>query len=208
MPKDTPLAPTHTQCNLCLDKFNRSETFPLHKYHSLTHRYCKSCLRETILAATKSEGRYPPRCVTCLSSATGTHTTLLSKIDTAEALKIGTGILSYPEILAYQAAVVEFETPAKDRVYCHDYRACGSFIPKSSHSREEAKCMNPTCFKKTCTVCYEGIPGTKLGHMLSCRKRPSFGDEEFGKLKESKEWRECGRCGRVVELRDGCHHVK
>lgn len=143
------------------------------------HVYCNLCTKQLFVNATNDEDLYPPRCCGNVIPA-----------------GIALRLLSYKELTAFSARGIEYV--AIERVYCAD-SACSTFIPPWLITGEAANC--PTCGKTTHTLC------KSLEHPdQDC---PS--DEQLQQvlnLGESEGWRRCFNCRTMVELGQGCNHMK
>lgn len=168
-----------TECELCTE-----ETFEHHIFTCpCDDRYCKTCIAQLFLNATKDESFFPPRCCK-------------QPLPTEKVLDPTNGFLSQDQIDAFRASAEEFTT--KDRVYCHNVE-CGKFVsPRNVRDGNRAVCEG--CGKVTCAIC------KKEAHTgFDCPEDNSL--KELQAVAAASGWRACGGCKRMVELTFGCDHI-
>ena len=139
--------------------------------------WCRSCLERVFECAMKDETVYPPRC--CVSTIS---------------LKSVRHHIPKRLFREYQAKQLELST--RDKTYCHKLR-CSAFIAPHSIHNGQAICQK--CRSKTCAKCRQEW------HFGPC---PEFGDvHDFMKFAESRRWKRCPECRRMVEREEGCNHM-
>ncbi|RPA83169.1 hypothetical protein BJ508DRAFT_207379 [Ascobolus immersus RN42] len=166
-------------CPACTDEVFSSQMFDC----PCGDRYCKTCIRQLFLNATKDESFFPPRCCK-------------QHIATDDILNPANGYLTADQIDAFRASAEEFN--ATDKTYCHS-TDCGKFIsPKSIKDRDQALCGS--CGKITCSIC------KKAAHVGSdCPEDDTL--KQLQEVAEAAGWRSCIGCKRMVELTFGCDHM-
>lgn len=112
---------------------------------------------------------------------------------------IDQGLISAPFRELYEAKEEEYATLAKDRLYC----ACGQFLGTKGIKSAFRQCE--CCGRKTCTDCGATIRGRPLDHV--CDKKEDEAYQAFKGLIKGRDYQVC-TCGCIVQLRDGCNHVK
>lgn len=103
--------------------------------------------------------------------------------------------LSGNEIEDFELAEIEFLT--KDKTYCSKAN-CGKFIPPTCIKAEKADCKR--CNSATCTMC------KNVFHEDECPADALL--EATLALADDQEWQRCYSCGALVDLTDGCYHMK
>jgi len=98
---------------------------------SCDHLYCRDCVRDLFLAATKDEELYPPRCCGNVFSP-----------------EFAMQLLSYKELAVFSAKGVEFTSETKTD--CGD-PTCSTFLLPWLIDEERATC--PKCWKTTHVPC-------------------------------------------------------
>lgn len=182
--KSTPAPPSPrlTSCLTC-----GSDDVPVPRTAKLAcgHTMCHACLRRLFRLAVTDPSHMPPRC--CTSTPIP---------------------LSHVEHLFDTKFKITFnkkfdENSTKDRVYCPAPR-CGTWIRPahfhtSSSGKKYATC--PRCRTKVCTLC-----SARSHKSADC---PS--DPEIARLvaqAQEEGWQRCYNCHAMVELREGCNHMK
>lgn len=162
------------RCVSCFDTLGAPPLF----LPSCGHEYCRKCLREMFLAATKDEELYPPRCC-------------------KQVFPPGTALrlLSYQELAAFSSKGVEFN--CSSRIYCGD-PTCSVFIPPWKIDNEEAKC--PACALTTHAICK-----TLFSEGHECPSDEAL--QQVLNLGEDEHWRRCPQCRTLIELGQGCNHI-
>lgn len=112
---------------------------------------------------------------------------------------IDQGLISAPFQMLYEAREEEYATLGKDRLYC----ACGEFLGSRGIQFAFRQCQ--CCGRKTCTDCAATIKGRPLDHV--CEKKSNETCQAFKGLTKGRDYQVC-TCGCVVQLRDGCNHIK
>ena len=100
-----------------------------------------------------------------------------------------------PRTLVRQFQAKQLELSTKNKTYCHKPN-CSTFIAPQSIHNDQAICQQ--CRSRTCTKC------RAEWHFGPC----SGGDDpDFMVFAESKHWKRCPQCRRMVEREDGCSHM-
>lgn len=142
------------------------------------HEYCQGCLRELFTLSLKDESLFPPRC--CRMPIPAVEHFFL---------------LGWQLFSSFQDRRIEMETT--DRTYCH-IPECSKFIPPDKIEQQIARCV--ACHARTCSVCKTAAHGGE------CPDDPNT--KELFDLAAKNGWRRCISCGRFVELRSGCNHIR
>ncbi|KAH6664102.1 hypothetical protein B0J14DRAFT_570051 [Halenospora varia] len=160
------------ECLICVEDVERRNVLKT----SCDHYWCRKCLTDRFQSATKNETQYPPKCCDEISL-----TKARSFLD--------------PKVASdFQKKRVEFETTAKDRVYCYK-NDCGKFIHAEHIRHNIATCSS--CSRQTCT---------------KCKTKQHSGKCEDVTLEMAKQGlkaiggKMCPKCGQALERFDGCNH--
>lgn len=162
-----------SECVSCLEKIHASMF-----RGSCGHEFCRDCIKQMFLVATKDEELYPPRCC-------------------GEVVPPGVAmrVLHYEELRAFSEKAIEWT--AKNRLYCAE-PTCSKFIPPFAIQDEIGTC--PTCGRSTHLTCralaHPGIdcPMDEVLHGVL-------------EMAEGQNWRRCFHCRAMVELQHGCNHI-
>lgn len=144
------------------------------------HQYCEDCLRQNFAVAVADEASFPPRCC-------------------QRQIRLSVPVrfhLTDDLIKRFNECNVEFNT--RNRTYCH-VAQCSTFIEPKYVSVHVAQC--PRCYEKTCTICKQRAH--KSGN---CPRDESV--QEVIALGMEKGWKRCYICGLMVELLQGCNHMR
>ena len=141
------------------------------------HPYCKPCLRELFVAATKDEQMYPPRCCKRPLDIKEVEIFLTKEIKDN-----------------FARSAIEFTT--SDRTYCSS-RSCLAFIAPNKTKGDTAVCLD--CGTKTCITC------KSRAHSGDCPEDTPL--QEVLALAKKNGWKRCYSCRRLVELNYGCYHM-
>lgn len=168
------------ECLTCSDEFPSSKTAKL----SCGHRMCHSCLKRIFKMAVNDPAHMPPRC------CTSDHIPL-SHVEDLFDLKFKVNFNKKYD-----------EYHARNRIYCPNAR-CGVWIrPSNFHTEKGRKCATcPKCKTKACTMC-----GGKFHKSTDCPKDPEIA--RLVQQAEKEGWKRCYQCNAMVELREGCNHMK
>lgn len=168
------------ECLTCSDELPSSKTAKL----SCGHRMCHSCLKRLFRMAVNDPAHMPPRC------CTSDHIPL-SHVEDLFDLKFKVNFNKKYD-----------EYHARNRIYCPNSR-CGIWIrPSNFHTdkgRKYATC--PKCKTKACTMC-----SGKFHKSADCPKDPEIA--RLVQQAEKEGWKRCYQCNAMVELREGCNHMK
>ncbi|KAF7526320.1 hypothetical protein PCG10_004263 [Penicillium crustosum] len=146
-----------------------------------SHFYCKNCLIRMVTKSLQDESLFPPQC--CHKPIKGSD---MKKM-------MGPALVQEQKNKA-----TELSDP--DRTYCSDL-TCSRYISPAigfwpvSTLKTVGTCK---CGVQTCRKCKRGA---HRGKCLSPLDKP------LEKLMKSKKWLRCKKCGRVIELNQGCHHI-
>ncbi|THV52664.1 hypothetical protein BGAL_0073g00150 [Botrytis galanthina] len=145
---------------------------------SCRHEYCRTCLEQLFHLSMNDESLFPPRC--CNEPITVASVRLFLTSDL---------------VRAFEEKRIEFETP--DRTYCC-LKSCSAFIHPSKIVKKIATC--DACGTQTHTLC-------KLeAHTGDCSNDTAL--QEVLKFARDRGWQRCYKCWSMVELEDGCNHMK
>lgn len=142
------------------------------------HEYCRSCLDSLFAASMKDESLFPPRC------------------DNQEIS------LEWVRLWLSAGVAKEFEEKyeelnTKNRTYCHDPK-CSTFIPESSYDGTVATCSR--CRKTTCNNC------KNPSHTGDCPEDDAM--RQLIATADTQQWQRCYQRNAVVELEQGCYHMR
>lgn len=145
---------------------------------SCGHAYCRDCIKQMFIGATKDEELYPPRCCGSI-------------LPPGVALRA----LSYEELRTFCERAIEWTS--KTRLYCAE-PTCSTFIPPWTIHDEIGTC--PSCDQKTHLACRSfAHPG------IDCPMDKAF--HNVLEMAENESWKRCFHCRTMVELRHGCNHI-
>lgn len=166
----------HVQCIICSDSIREDRAVVVPCAHS--HNYCRPCLKDLFLLATRDESLFPPRC------------------DGAEIpSSLVLNLLSSAERDLVRDKSREFST--KDRLYCSQ-ASCSRFLGSSTDNRVLITCG---CGAQTCEACkapWHGVFG-------ACGKGADA--DVAAVLAQDYGYAQCPGCRRLVELDVGCFHM-
>lgn len=146
-----------------------------------SHFYCKNCLIRMVTKSLQDESLFPPQC--CHKPVEGSG---MKKM-------IGPA-------LTREQKKKETELSDPDRTYCSD-STCSRYISPAMKFWPDftfKTVCTCKCGVRTCRKCKRGAHGGKCLYQL---------DRSLEKLMKKKKWQRCTRCGRVIELADGCPHI-
>lgn len=144
------------------------------------HLYCRSCLGDLFLRATKDEPLFPPKC--CRKDIP---------------FHLVQNLLLTTQTEAFELAAVEFTTQGH-RTYCHE-PTCGRFIPPDHIDMELSKADCTACGVATCSI------GNHAYHTGDCPADAAL--QATMDLAAGEGWRRCDGCRAMVELTHGCNHI-
>jgi hypothetical protein len=172
--------PRTKECDVCKGTFPIMTTLRL----PCSDSCCHPCLIRHLTASLKNEFLFPPKC--CGEEIP---------------IKASERFLPSDLVQKYHEKMVEHKT--KDRTYCINLQ-CLKFIPPKNLSesgepcyKDEEQCSN--CFEITCTKC------KSKAHNGACEKQVAR--DQVLALAEEEGWKQCGRCGHLIELTLGCIHM-
>lgn len=173
-------APKLGECISCFDEYPKPELIHL----SCSHDYCKSCLREVVMNAMKTESAFPPKC--CLSEIPRKQ--ILSCLDSEERDE-------------YKDKSAEYSIPAGHRWYCPEPKCAKWIKPEKLHRERKTHQVCPHCKVNICSIC------RSLAHDQDEDCPQDFGLESTLEIADSEGWRRCYSCRTMVELTAGCRHI-
>jgi hypothetical protein len=144
------------------------------------HRYCTGCAKGVFLQSIKYESFYPPKC--CQQPIP---------------LPLVAKHMNPDELAAFQLATVEHAT--QNRVFCSNI-PCNMFIITENIEPGVNRASCSRCGTDTCALCTTAYhPGANCPDDLDLR--------QTRELAQTRGWKTCSTCQRVVELRSGCNHI-
>ena len=147
------------------------------------HKYCRECLNQLVKIGCQSEISWPPRC--CNKAVQGR---LVAKHASGETTK------AYLDLRA-QCAI-----PLQHRWYCPQERCSKPLdIRKARISQSGVQCRH--CSETLCVTCrrpshLQGEPCKSETFELTIQEA------------ERMKWKQCYKCGQMLELYGGCRHIK
>lgn len=142
------------------------------------HYYCHGCMNRLFVEATRNESLYPPKC--CNKEIP---------------LTVANTVLNAQQQTEFTTKGSEFRT--KDRLYCSS-QYCSAFIHPSKIKSDVGTCSK--CLERTCVHCKGAY------HRGDCPKDKAT--QEVLKLAHNNGWRRCYSCKAMVELGEGCNHIR
>ncbi|KAK4955985.1 hypothetical protein LTR10_006924 [Elasticomyces elasticus] len=185
------------RCVACLNDKSTQRITPV-----LDHHACYSCINAHFELAIEDESHYPPRW--------GDH--VLNIDDYAHALS--TAVLE-----RYMKKSLEWEVRPGRRLYCTQVfggteTKCDTFLGERTGDGTNFRYCCEACHALSCPACGDIVPSMLRSydtpHVCDRAKLCTFDDmSDFGSLVRGKDFQVCPgkRCGRKVELADGCNHV-
>ena len=150
------------------------------------HHYCKDCFSQFIEVSLQQHDGFPPK---CCKIPIPFHTVA--------------GNVSATIYSRYSARQAEIKNATA--LYCGVQR-CGVKIELDRINGVRATCV--ACSRDTCTLCRGEFPlkvdGRNIGH--ACKK--DRGREQVLAIAKEEGWQTCYKCGNLVELNFGCHHMR
>ncbi len=162
-------------CAICMESFPRSAVARFH----CEHYFCRDCLTQMFVGATKDESQYPPKCCRQRMSYRG-----------AEPL-LERGVAA-----AYREKAREYE--CNDKVYCSN-KKCGAFIRMEWRAGKMGRCGK--CGEKTCLGCKNRWHGEEGKCVIEEEERKTL------ELLKRKGWKWCVWCGVAVEKVGGSNEM-
>ena len=179
-PDNDTASQSYRECVSCFDEVTKENAISL----SCRHYYCSQCFSRLVNTAIISEHTFPPKC--CLQRIP--ENTLKNN-------------LSPDELSQYHAKFEEYSVPTENRWFCASLR-CGKWFERS-HSRMGCDTVIcPHCKAQMCSEC-RGLEHITGG---GCPKDQAL----HATLEEAERngWRRCLNCQALVELTQGCRHMK
>ncbi|KAI0007409.1 hypothetical protein F4779DRAFT_619654 [Xylariaceae sp. FL0662B] len=95
---------------------------------------------------------------------------------------------------------VDRELNTKNPVYCCNPR-CSQLLDRSTKCSVSNTVKCPRCNTETCLCC-------KLVYHPNrdCEDDPE--ERELQRLAEAENWKRCTECGRMIQLNEGCYHMR
>lgn len=143
------------------------------------HHYCRDCITDLFVRASKDESLFPPRCDGVLIP-----------------LSLVERLLPSRDLAVFRAKAVEFGTTNK--LYCST-PTCSTFLGSADGGKAGIACGS--CQASTCRACkapWHGLFG-------ACAEGAD--DEVAAALTKQEGFQRCPGCKRVVELSVGCFHM-
>ncbi|KAH7408214.1 hypothetical protein DE146DRAFT_605434 [Phaeosphaeria sp. MPI-PUGE-AT-0046c] len=171
----------HTFCSACMEQCALSDTLELEckrPEDAIKHAYCRSCLIDLLRTSLTDTTLFPPRCC-------------------GKRIPIFACVKLCPPALIDQYRDKQNELALPNPVYCSN-RYCGKFIKPGCVTADVATC--PSCKEETCTIC------KNPRHNGLCPKDPTV--QMLMEVAGEKRWQRCPRCRTMVELFEGCYHMR
>lgn len=172
---------THTFCSACMEQWARFDTLELNCKRPgdvIQHVYCRGCLIDLLRTSLIDTTLFPPRCC-------GQRISIAACIE-----------LCPPDLIKqYMDKEVELELP--NPIYCSNWY-CAKFIKLESVTANVATCLG--CGEETCTIC------KNLRHKGLCPEDPTV--QMLMDVAGEKRWQRCPKCRTMVELLEGCYHMR
>ncbi|KAK1357378.1 Atp-dependent rna helicase deah12, chloroplastic [Heracleum sosnowskyi] len=178
-------------CIICLE--DRAVTQML-VVDGCQHRYCSSCLKQHSQAKL-SQGMLP-RCPHegCKSDLKFEY---CRKFLPREALDL------------MSQRIKEATVPVTEKVYC-PFPRCSTLMSKSEvcavNNAGGSRCTN--CHDLFCINCK--VPwhsNMSCSQYKNLHPYPSSEEVKLKTLATKKQWRQCGKCNNMIELKEGCNHI-
>jgi E3 ubiquitin-protein ligase RNF144 len=170
-----------TFCSACMEQCACLDTLELdckRPEDAVKHAYCRSCLIDLLRTSLTDTTLFPPRCC-------------------GECIPIFACVKLCPPALISQYRDKQNELAYPNPVYCSN-RYCGKFIKRECVTADVATCLG--CKEETCTIC------KNPKHRGLCPKDPTV--QMLMDVAGEKRWQRCPRCRTMVELSEGCYHMR
>ncbi|KAG2688100.1 hypothetical protein I3843_09G078600 [Carya illinoinensis] len=168
-----------------------------------SHKFCSNCMRTYVDGKVQSS-QVPIRCpqLRCKYYISATECK---------------SFLPLSSYVSLERALAEANVLHSDRIYCPfsncsvllDPRECLSARASSSSQSDNNSVECPVCQRFICVEC--GVPWHSS---MSCEEYQNLPLEErdsaditLYRLAQSKRWRRCQQCRRMIELAQGCYHM-
>lgn len=175
-------SPSTADCASCGDHINIVTLVKV----SCEHYYCSDCFGQFVEASLQAHDGFPPKCCKI-------PITFVTVSENVSAAVFG----------AYSARQTQIKNATA--VYC-GIQECGLRIEKDGIERVRATCR--ACRSVTCTLCRgeypKSVSGKKAQHV--CQKDKAR--EQVLALAKQEGWQTCYKCGNLVALNFGCHHMR
>jgi E3 ubiquitin-protein ligase RNF144 len=171
----------YTFCLACMEQCACSDTLELdckRPEDAIKHAYCRNCLTDLLRTSLTDTTLFPPRCC-------GTRIPIFACVKLC------------PPALIDQYRDKQNELAWPNPVYCSN-RYCGKFIRPECVMADVATCLG--CTEETCTIC------KNPKHRGLCPKDPTV--QLLMEVAGEKRWQRCPRCRTMVELFEGCYHMR
>ena len=147
---------------------------------SCGHRWCRSCIIQCF-SNIRVEKDWPILCIA----------------DCCIPLSDVQGCLEGSLIETLRSKIQEYETPARDRLYCC-VKQCSNFIPTHLITNGYGSC--PACGTQTCSRCWKSRHDGLCGSV-------DIQMQTMLRLAKQNKWAQCTECSRIVERIEGCNHM-
>lgn len=151
---------------------------------SCDHHYCRDCFEKFVEASLQTTDGFPPSCC---------------KIPIA--FNVVANNVSIPLFHRYRSRQEEIQNATA--LYC-SILGCGVRIESDNISVTTYRAACKACYRDTCTKCRGEVP-IKHEDRHICKKDP--GREAVLALAKQEGWQACYKCGTMVSLNFGCHHM-
>ncbi|KAI3340255.1 hypothetical protein F4824DRAFT_416047 [Ustulina deusta] len=141
------------------------------------HNFCRKCLVSLFDTSLRSSS-FPARCCGVLS--------------------IDEYMSALPQDLVRRYKEREEELATMNPTYCH-HTPCNTFIPPRRIVGGVGNC--PKCGMNTCETCKQAA------HDGDCLEEDEEAIDKFLEFVCNEGWKQCPRCGHVIELKEGCCHM-
>ncbi|BGP19439.1 hypothetical protein JCM10213_000678 [Rhodosporidiobolus nylandii] len=174
LPSSSTASTSSLPCFICTEAGVPSVTLPC------GHHFCRPCLGELFLLATKDESLSPASCCSRTVDPSWMLSTSLTLVERSD----------------YRKALDEFGT--KNRLYC-SRASCSAFLGKAGGPRRMITCES--CGAGTCAAC------KSPEHSRSEACAADTDDSAAAKLATALRGTRCLNCKRVVVKNGGCENV-
>lgn len=168
------------ECSSCCDTQDLSRLIKA----SCDHHYCRDCFEQFIEAGLQTTDGFPPSCC---------------KIPIA--FNVVANNVSIPLFHRYRSRQEEIQNATA--LYC-SILGCGVRIESDKINGTTHRATCKACYRDTCTKCRGEVPIKREDRHI-CKKDP--GREAVLALAKQEGWQACYKCGTMVSLNFGCHHM-
>ncbi|GMH36213.1 hypothetical protein BSKO_04081 [Bryopsis sp. KO-2023] len=179
------------ECKICLEKVDEDSTYGI---KSCSHAFCMACLEQHVKHSVSSR-KFPVVCPWPECTKNMLDTECINLLDSEDMTR------------KFLEMKTELSIPEKDRLYCPNPRCSTLLIVEEVNRNFPVDC--PGCSNLICVRCkamwHHGLTCNQYKRLPHEMRVPE--DKSLFTLAKRKQWRQCKKCQRMIELSLGCHHI-